>query len=765
MANYDFLNLSPPEFEELSRDLLQKHLGVFLESFTDGRDSGIDLQHSVDSGNNLVVQAKRYKNFNDLFSALEREVPKVRQLDPSRYILTTSTGLTPKNKKKILDLFAPYIRSSEDILGRNDLNNLLKLFPGVEQSTIKLWLSSEGILNRILHAGIHSRSYFEKEEIEETVARYVTNPSFDLALKIIKDRRYVIISGIPGIGKTTLARMLVYYYLRQGFEDFVFLSSSIDEGSDVFNENKRQIFLFDDFLGRSFNERRLKTNEEQNILKFIRKINRSENKILILTTREYILAQAKIIYEEFNDTSLELAKCVIDLDQYTRMIRAQILYNHLFFSEIPNEYLRAFLLTKGYMQVIDHGNYNPRIIETIVHRGIWKEIEPSDFTSKFLAFLENPESVWRHVYENQISDFSKFLLANLLTAGTPILFEDIHKMMSSFVRVYGTKYGLTFSELELNRSIRELENTFIRSVKDRNGKIAFDYQNPSIQDFLVYLFAGMPDLLEDLLSGAVFLNQLLGIFDFATPKINYGYGRTKILLSTSLTDLAVNRIIGDFDSLSTSTISRTTRKGDRSGQFSWYSSDNSEVDRFHAVSIEADLMKRGDISAFLVRRLSELFSSYKVGFSYKTARLLETFNGRLDVDFGKVLNSLWDGIHWLSYVDDFRRLEKLSPENFKSLVSDDQRFVEKVMNLAAEEIINADEDELSDILDTIQSLEMHLDIDMDEFLTQIQDRISAISPKDDDSFDWEKTAENSSDYEVVDEDEKIHALFHRFDGR
>lgn len=43
MPEYSFLNLSPSEFEDLTRDLLQKHLNLTLESFTSGRDNGIDI--------------------------------------------------------------------------------------------------------------------------------------------------------------------------------------------------------------------------------------------------------------------------------------------------------------------------------------------------------------------------------------------------------------------------------------------------------------------------------------------------------------------------------------------------------------------------------------------------------------------------------------------------------------------------------------------------------------------------------------------------
>ncbi len=59
MADYDFRSLSPHDFEMLSRDLLQKSLEVSLESFTAGRDSGIDLRYRHGSVN-LIVQCKHY---------------------------------------------------------------------------------------------------------------------------------------------------------------------------------------------------------------------------------------------------------------------------------------------------------------------------------------------------------------------------------------------------------------------------------------------------------------------------------------------------------------------------------------------------------------------------------------------------------------------------------------------------------------------------------------------------------------------------------
>lgn len=55
MATYDFHVLQPSEFEELTRDLLQKEWNCFIESFTSGRDGGIDLRCSTTSDAILIA--------------------------------------------------------------------------------------------------------------------------------------------------------------------------------------------------------------------------------------------------------------------------------------------------------------------------------------------------------------------------------------------------------------------------------------------------------------------------------------------------------------------------------------------------------------------------------------------------------------------------------------------------------------------------------------------------------------------------------------
>jgi hypothetical protein len=60
MPSYDFKQLSHHDFEELTRDLLQKEWRIRLESFKSGRDEGIDLRYSTNKKADLIVQCKHF---------------------------------------------------------------------------------------------------------------------------------------------------------------------------------------------------------------------------------------------------------------------------------------------------------------------------------------------------------------------------------------------------------------------------------------------------------------------------------------------------------------------------------------------------------------------------------------------------------------------------------------------------------------------------------------------------------------------------------
>jgi hypothetical protein len=365
MPDYDFHNLSPIDFEILVRDLLQEELGVRLESFKAGRDQGIDFRYCPSKDEKLIVQAKRYvdTDYKTFFRGLKRdEVPKVQRLNPSRYILATSLGLTPLQKDELLVLYKPFIITAGDVLGCEDINDLLARHPKIERQHFKLWMTSTVVLEQMLNSKIQNASRDELEKIQEHAKYYVKNESFGKGLKVLDEHNFCIIAGTPGIGKTILAEMLALHFVNLGYE-VVKVTEDISEATGLDYVHQRRLFYYDDFLGQTSLSEKLNKNEDQRLLDFIQALRRSKVSKLILTTREYILNQARMVYEKLQSTRFNLQTFIIDLSFYTRKIRAQILYNHLYFSELSNSFKQAILADEGYIKIIDHPNYNPRIVQ------------------------------------------------------------------------------------------------------------------------------------------------------------------------------------------------------------------------------------------------------------------------------------------------------------------------------------------------------------------------------------------------------------------
>lgn len=98
-------------FECFACDLINAQEGLDLVIFAEGRFGGVDLRYSYGEGKTVVVQAKRYKDFNELKSVLKNEVAKVSKLAPSWNMLVISADLTLANKQSIITLFAPFIQN------------------------------------------------------------------------------------------------------------------------------------------------------------------------------------------------------------------------------------------------------------------------------------------------------------------------------------------------------------------------------------------------------------------------------------------------------------------------------------------------------------------------------------------------------------------------------------------------------------------------------------------------------------------------------
>lgn len=504
MANYDFSNcLSPLDFEVLSKDLLEAELSIRLENFREGKDKGIDLRFSPvvesekQSGFNLaqlgshgrppdlIVQCKRYSSFSSLKSELKNnELTKINKLNPGRYILTTSVSLSPQQVDELVDILSPYIKTSGDVYGKERLNSLLAKHKDVEKRHHKLWLASAGVLDALLNAKSNLISADEVERTKAAAKVYVKNNSYEEAIKIIDKYNVCIISGLPGIGKTTLARMLLLHFYRCEY-DIVKISNDITEAYAYDYNNKPRFYYYDDFLGQTATADKLRKNEDQQLLDFMSAIHKSKKSVFVLTTREYILNQAKLMYEKLERAKFDHNMCIIDLSKYSRRIRAEILYNHLFYSDLPKNYVNALIESGLYLTIIDHPNYNPRVIESLTGQAWIGEVDANKYPDFFLQKLNRPVEIWQHAFRRQISPSARHLLYVLTTMPAEVDIRALEKAFAAFHEEDCTKNRLTLSASDYKDALKELDGTFVMTAlsTDKSSNTV-KFQNPSIRDFM-----------------------------------------------------------------------------------------------------------------------------------------------------------------------------------------------------------------------------------------------------------------------------------------
>lgn len=487
---YDFTSLLPADFEDLARELVGKMLDVRFEAFGPGPDGGIDGRHAEDNGN-VVLQAKHYvgSSFPQLKTAMKKERASIDQLESGRYILATSRHLSPANKAALAAVIGPALLRESDILDQGDLNQLLRAYPEVEKAHLKLWLSSTAVLQTILdavvHAGSHAFTASGKAEIAAKVKVYAPNPSLAQARAVLDNRHVLIVSGPPGVGKTTLAEILTFAYLREGWE--LVALRSLEDGFERIDDTKKQVFFFDDFLGSIALDHRALAAKDSELARFMQRVRKSPNARFILTTRAYILNEARQWSERIADRRVELSTYVLNLSSYTRAIRARILYNHLAIGGLPQRYVLALLDSGKLPTIIDHENYNPRIMEWMTDVLGTEDIAPEDYPAAFIQTLDNPTQLWDKAFSKHITTPARHLLVALFLSGpqgTEI--ETLRTLFEAFHAKLCVDLGVARDPKDFEQSLKQLEGGFV-AIEDAD----VNFINPSVRDYLAgYLADG-----------------------------------------------------------------------------------------------------------------------------------------------------------------------------------------------------------------------------------------------------------------------------------
>ncbi|MDQ8209003.1 restriction endonuclease [Coraliomargarita sp. SDUM461003] len=742
----DFSQITGDEFERLVVQLLSKSLGIHIERFKEGKDGGIDGRFNSASGGSVIIQSKHYlkTGLGGLVSKLKNdELPKIKALAPERYILATSVPLSPADKDKIVDALEGQITSTSDIYGQSELNDLLGEFSDIERQHFNLWISSSCQLETFLNYAIHSRSSFALRDIHAKASKYVETKALVESADLLKKNRILIIAGEAGIGKTTLANNLCLRLVGEGYQFFL-MSDDIAEAESITESEGKKVFLADDFLGSNYLNA-ITNNKDSSIVHFMDRIKSTNNGLFILTSRTHILKQGFELSSHLSNSKSARNKYVLEIEGLTQWDKARILYNHIWFSEFDERYTEKYFENQRYMEVINHQNFNPRLIEFITDYARF-DGAPEEYWGHVTKTLKNPKDVWDHPFRIQSDDYLRSLVLLVVFNGGKIDEEDIRK---SYTILNSLRPPKQTDNIDRQfHSICEIATgSFLN--RNRSGERSwFTLFNPSITDYVVEQYKGNVNHLLDVFKALDTVSSLDNL-DALTSE-NSAIGSKKIF----------NELIGDaFD----------REKSDNYLIILLCNAPASEENEERSVELIRRII-HSDAQIGFYDQLLDLMVSHSERFTEEDYAILDDF---LDMNTVKrttaenIFSILHDEYPHLCEYANF--IENSITEHLKDLIKEFSNDLDLNDHLICYEpgedeidkqsIEDAISDKTTDLISDIDStLTEHFSIDEDEVLQHIDvdDLIFQFRHNLEPDFDFSKRAQGQAA-----RDNSIHTLFQR----
>ncbi|MCQ2036179.1 hypothetical protein [Stutzerimonas kunmingensis] len=355
------------------------------------------------------------------------------------------------------------------------------------------------------------------------MCKIVLHDGYDKALAALKEKHHCIIAGNPGIGKTTLAKILLCHYAQEGFEPLV-VNNDIGDAWALISkgQDRKMAILYDDFLGQTrYDQLKFGKNEDSLLVQLIRFTERSHNIRFILTSREYIIADARISHGVFDAYVDLIKKCTINLSDYSFTHRAKVLFNHLYFSNLPRDKVKAIVDSKLYVKIIQHRHFNPRIVSAIANKANSDSLSPEAFLEYIDTRFDNPAEIWARPFQNEIMPLSRWVLAALWTLGGAARLEVLKEAV---LELSSCAYEAELA-LEFGNSLREVAENFISSEaypcsKDSSKMITVvSFQNPSISDYIESFLRSEIAWIETLASKTIFFEQHLQLISLLESSV------------------------------------------------------------------------------------------------------------------------------------------------------------------------------------------------------------------------------------------------------
>ena len=326
---------------------------------------------------------------------------------------------------------------------------------------------------------VKNRSTHKLQQILDRSSVFVQTEEFFEAIEKLEKSRVLILSGEPGAGKTTLAENIALSFVGKGYE-FIEISEKLTEAERVYSNDRKQIFYFDDFLGSNYLEA-IENRSDVHVTDFIKRVEQSKDKLFILTSRTNILSSGVLVSSAYSNKNIRKSEYVVNVNLISQIDKAKILYSHLWMKRMPMGYINELYESKRYRVIVDHRNFNPRLIEMLTDNDRLIGISIEGYWSYVSELLDNPLELWNQCFSFQCDEFSRSLVRIVVYNGGEILENYLRDASSKYIRCLPVDVS---SKYRFSNCLKVVVGSLLRrDIQD--GNIFLRVFNPSLSDFVI----------------------------------------------------------------------------------------------------------------------------------------------------------------------------------------------------------------------------------------------------------------------------------------
>ena len=410
MTSFDLHLLGWHDFQNLCHTVAREVLGQTVMGFVGTNDAGRDgafygswSPHGQESySGNFVIQAKHTSvpGTSLTLSLVADELEKVQRLVAEGrcdvYVLMTNAKLTGQSELAIADSLTSQGVKHTLIFGASWFDQTIS-----ESSRLRMLvprLYGLGDLTQILDERAYRQASAVLDSMRTDLAKLVRTESYERAATALEEHGFVLLSGAPMTGKTTIAAELALA-ASDAFDTSVVALEDAAELADRWNPDERQFFWLDDAFGATQLSPYLASSWQRATPRVKAAISRGSK--FVLTTRDYVLRSARPHLKPGSFPLLEEARVVVDVVDLTKRERQQILYNHLKHGGQDSQYLQ--LLRPHLDSLASHEGFSPELARRLADPFFTRHM-PRPTAAALERFVSQPREVLESVFQGLDED-------------------------------------------------------------------------------------------------------------------------------------------------------------------------------------------------------------------------------------------------------------------------------------------------------------------------------------------------------------------------